>query len=40
MNALWRMHAVSSGVKEEDDELVLNAFKGRKVVPLELEWER
>jgi hypothetical protein len=28
VNALWRMYALSSGIKEEEDELVLNAFKG------------
>jgi hypothetical protein len=28
MNALWRTYAVSSGIKEEGNGLVLNAFKG------------
>jgi NurA-like 5'-3' nuclease len=28
MNTLWRTHAVNTGVKQEEEELVLNAFEG------------
>jgi hypothetical protein len=28
MNSLWRMHAVSTGIKKEEDELIINAFEG------------